>query len=213
MAQLSGKNPTLMKTILQSVAGNPENQDRGAVIECDSERVLVIADGAGGLSGGAEAAAMAVDLVRRQASILDGPDSCVALLQNVDRNVANDGAAGETTCVLAVLTGDNVYGASVGDSGAWVIQQNGVIDLTRRQVRKPFIGTRCASPVSFSHKLSNGEKLLIATDGLFKYTSPEKIENVCQVDAPETVASRLIELIRYPSGALPDDITIIFAAL
>jgi serine/threonine protein phosphatase PrpC len=61
-----------METFFQTVAGNPENQDRGAVIESGSKRILVIADGAGGLAGGAEAAAMAVDLVRKHISTLDG---------------------------------------------------------------------------------------------------------------------------------------------
>jgi serine/threonine protein phosphatase PrpC len=201
-----------MEPFFQTVAGNPENQDRGAVVESGSKRILVIADGAGGLAGGAEAAAMAVDLVRQQASILDGPDSCVTLLQNVDRAIAHDRVAGETTCVVAVLSGDNVYGASVGDSGAWVMNQNGAVDLTRRQARKPFLGTGCASPVGFIHKLGNREKLLLATDGLFKYTSPGKIENVCRVNPPETVPKQLIELVRYASGALPDDITIIFVS-
>lgn len=156
---------------------------------------------------------MAVDLVRQQASSLDGPDSCVTLLQSVDRTIAHDRVAGETTCVVALLAGESVFGASVGDSGAWIINQNGAVDLTRRQVRKPFLGTGCASPVSFIHKLGKGEKLLLATDGLFKYTSPERIENLCRVTAPQIVPKQLIELVRYASGALPDDITVVFVVL
>jgi hypothetical protein len=72
------------------------------------------------------------------------------------------------------------------------MNQNGVMDLTRRQARKPFLGTGCASPVGFIHKLVNREKLLLAMDGLFKYTSPEKIENVCRVTAPQIVPKQLI---------------------
>jgi len=202
-----------MKAILQTQAGNPENQDRGEVIDCGPKLVLVIADGAGGLSGGTEAATMAVDLVRRNASILDNSDSRLTLLQNIDRAIAQDKVAGETTCVVAVITNGEIYGASVGDSGAWVIGGNGFEDLTKRQTRKPFLGSGCASPVSFQHNVVSGEMLLMATDGLFKYTSSERIVSVCRSASPEYVAQKLLELVRYPSGALPDDTTIIFTSL
>ena len=156
---------------------------------------------------------MAVDLVRREASVLDGPDSCAALLQNMDYAIARDKTAGETTCVVAVISDGEVYGASVGDSGAWLVGGKGFEDLTKRQIRKPFLGSGCASPISFSHDVVNGGILLLATDGLFKYTSSDRIENVCRLASPEAAPKQLIELVRYQSGALPDDITIIFAHL
>src|SRR6266853_3865429 len=107
-----------MNAILQSAAGNPENQDRGAVIESTAGLVLVVADGAGGLSGGAEAAAMAIEYARRNAHELRDSKSCVNLLQKLDQLIAKDADAGETTCALTVVTERQVYGASVGDSGA-----------------------------------------------------------------------------------------------
>ena len=91
-----------MRAILETAAGNPENQDRGAVIESSVGLVLVAADGAGGRAGGAEAAAMAVELVREKAHELHDPNSCVRLLQSIDQVIAKDGVAGETTCALAV---------------------------------------------------------------------------------------------------------------
>ena len=47
-----------MRATLESAVGNSEIQDGGAVIEASIGLVLVVADGAGGLSGGAEAAAI-----------------------------------------------------------------------------------------------------------------------------------------------------------
>jgi len=202
-----------MKPTLLTLAGNRENQDRGVIIDLGQRRVMIVADGAGGLSGGAEAAAMAANLVSREVSILDSPASCVTLLQSLDRAIAQDKVAGETTCVLAVITKDELYGASVGDSGAWLIGAKGFEDLTKRQIRKPFLGSGCASPVSFSHNLTGGDILLMATDGLFKYTSPEQIVSVCHQASPEAATKQLVELVRYPSGALPDDITIILTNL
>jgi hypothetical protein len=63
-----GDNSHLMKPILLTTAGNPENQDRGLVI-CDCPgTVLCVADGAGGSSGGMQAAIMATEFVRQNAT-------------------------------------------------------------------------------------------------------------------------------------------------
>lgn len=198
-----------MNAIFETAAGNAENQDRGAVIDCGKNLVLVIADGAGGLSGATEAAIMAVDLARQHALNLDGPDSCSAMLKNMDRAIAKDKIAGQTTCIVAVIRDGRVDGASVGDSGAWVVGENNSLELTRGQIRKPFVGSGNATPVSFSHTIQSGERLLLATDGLFKYTSSDRIIDTCRLHLAESIPKKLIELVRYPSGALPDDITII----
>jgi len=198
-----------MNAILKTAAGNPENQDRGAVIVAGAKLVLVIADGAGGRSGGTEAAAMAVDLVCQNVSALNDPDSCADLIRKIDQAIAKDKAGGETTCVVVVVTVDGLFGASVGDSGAWLIDDGGYVDLTRGQVRKPFAGSGSAFPTAFSHKQTNG-LLLLATDGLLKYSSPERITAICRQASPDEVTRQLIDLVRYPSGALPDDVTVIF---
>src|SRR5712675_194577 len=108
-----------MRTAIESAAANLENQDRAAVIETGIGIVLVVADGAGGRSGGKEAAMMAVDIVREGASRLSDPDACGALLHTMDQAIFRDKIAGETTCALAVVNSGVIYGASVGDSGAW----------------------------------------------------------------------------------------------
>ena len=50
----------LTNPVLKTAAGKLENRDRGDVVSLGSGLVLVIDDGADGMSGGAEAAAMAV---------------------------------------------------------------------------------------------------------------------------------------------------------
>src|SRR2546425_11969904 len=90
----------LMKPILLTVAGNPENQDRGLIIHDGSKVVLCVADGAGGLSGGAEAATLAVELVRQNIAVMTNADSCAAVLRKMDEAIARDSIAGETTCAL-----------------------------------------------------------------------------------------------------------------
>jgi serine/threonine protein phosphatase PrpC len=198
-----------MNPILLTVAGNPGNQDRGLVIRDGPRVVLCVADGAGGRSGGAEAAVLATELVRQSAERLVNAESCVELLRKLDTAIYKDANAGETTCVVAVATLEEIFGASVGDSGAWLIPATGDhIDLTKGQHRKPFIGSGSAWPVSFLRSREAG-CLLLATDGLLKYTSPERVNTVCREHPADVAAQRLIELVRYPSGALPDDVTVI----
>jgi len=202
-----------MKPILLTAAGNPENQDRGLVIHDGPRVVLCVADGAGGLSGGTEAANMAVEWVRQNVSVMSNADFCVEVLRKIDAAIANDPIAGETTCALAIVTPEEMFGASVGDSGIWLILDTGVhADLTRAQQRKPFIGSGSAGPIPFRHPTQGGT-LLFATDGLFKYTTAERIIGTCRDNPPDVAAQRLIELVRYPSGALPDDVTIIVSPL
>src|SRR5690349_16461747 len=119
-----------MRATLATAAGNPENQDRGAVIESSAGLVLVVADGAGGLSGGSAAADMAVEWVRQRASGLGDVNACVSLLETMDQAVYENKVAGETTGALAVVTAAAVFGASVGDSGVWAIDKSGFINLT-----------------------------------------------------------------------------------
>ena len=202
-----------MRAVIETAAGEFENQDCAAIIEASVGLVLVVADGAGGLSGGKQAATMAIDLVRKEANALCDPTSCVMLLQRIDQAVEEDKVAGETTCALAVVTEAEVYGASVGDSGVWVIHETGFSNLTARQSRKPFIGSGVAVPIHFDHSRKGTEFVLLATDGLLKYTSPERIMTTCRESSPpDEIARRLIELVRYQSGALPDDVTVIFVS-
>ena len=209
MVEGKGTDSNLMKPILLTAAGNPENQDCGLVIHDGPRVVLCVADGAGGLSGGTEAANMAVELVRQNVSLMSNADFCVEMLRKMDAAIGNDPIAGETTCALAIVTPEEMFGASLGDSGIWLIPETGAhADLTRAQRRKPFIGSGSAWPVPYRHPAQGGT-LLLATDGLFKYTSAEHILGTSREHPPDVAAQRLIELVRYPSGALPDDVTVI----
>jgi serine/threonine protein phosphatase PrpC len=205
-----------MKAVIETAFGSViENQDRGAIIETSFGLVLIVADGMGGLGGGKAVAAstMAVGLVREAANELHDPKSCLALLQRMDKAVDEDKIAGETTCALAIVTESAVHGASVGDSGVWVINESGFINLTVRQSRMPLIGSGLADPIPFYHTRTGKEFVLLATDGLLKYTSPERIMTTCRESAPPAeIVRHLIELVRYKSGALPDDVTVIFAS-
>jgi len=188
-------------------AANSSGQDR-IVVQSDGERLIfALADGAGGRSGGAEAADLAIRLTCEYIGSLVTPEDCAKLLREIDRVVSIDRIAGETTAVIVVVSSKMVFGASVGDSGVWILNGSSVDELSQHQVRKPFIGTGESFPVGFMRDALKGT-LLVATDGLLKYTSREAIaaavERLNLRELPET----LVKLVRYPSGNLPDDIAI-----
>jgi PPM family protein phosphatase len=202
-----------MEPILLSASGNLENQDRGIIIHDGPRTLLGVADGVGGRSGGAEAASMAVESIRKNVSTMNNADDCAEVLRKIDEAIAEDSLAGETTCAVAVVTKEEIFGASVGDSGVWMLPKTeGQLDLTPGQQHKPFIGSGGAWPVPFQCPKQPGT-LLLATDGLLKYTSAERIISTCRENSIELAAQRLIELVRYSSGALPDDVTLILAEL
>lgn len=200
-----------MKPMLMTASGNSENQDNGVILNNGPHTIICVCDGAGGTSGGREAAVLAVEFVQQNIKLIANSESCVELLRRMDKTVSLDKVAGETTCVILVIAPDTIFGASVGDSSAWMFPSNGrPIHLTQYQQKRPFIGSGEARPASFNHAKDLG-KVLVATDGLLKFTSPEKIIAVCRENPTDDAGAKLIELVRYQSGKLPDDVTVALA--
>jgi serine/threonine protein phosphatase PrpC len=124
----------------------------------------------------------------------------------MDQNMTREKGCGETTGVIAVFFHDEILGANVGDSAAWLFTPDGKEELTC--VRKPYLGTGVAAPHQFGRKVSDGT-VVVASDGLWKYTSLELIEQAVRSGNPEHLASDLASLVRLRSGAFPDDIAIV----
>jgi hypothetical protein len=192
----------------QIVLSSGENgQDRIELLRDGSRLVFVVADGAGGRSGGAEAAELVVRLARERVGSLLSPGDCENLLGDIDRVISADRIAGETTAVIVVVSPNKVFGASAGDSGAWILNGSNVDELSERQIRKPFVGTGASLPVGFSRDALVGT-LLVATDGLLKYASRESISTTIEKFSLRELPEALIKLVRFASGNLPDDIAI-----
>ncbi len=195
------------------IIANGENaQDRLFVRRFADRVVMAVADGAGGRSGGAEAATLAIEVISQLASDLHSEEDCIDTLLKAHALIEKNDTAGETTAVIAVIDGDEVFGASVGDSGAWIIGEDGIEDLSSEQNRKPFLGCGDIEPVGFSCSELEGT-LLIASDGLLRYAGRDRIASAVRKSAFETVCQELVRLVRYPSGALPDDVSIALCRL
>jgi serine/threonine protein phosphatase PrpC len=198
-------------TVARAVACPREpGEDRLDAFEQDDALVVVVADGAGGLSGGARAAELLVALVREAVSAPGvtplRAEAWVEVLARADGLLEADPGAGETTAVVVAVTEDILVGASSGDSGAWVVRPDGAIDdLNARQRRKPRLGSGRASPVPFSRPGLAGT-LLVATDGLFNYAKPERIAAIALAEDLDGAARGLVQLVRLPGGGLQDDV-------
>ena len=186
------------------VAGNPELQDRVEIFHDANRTIIALADGAGGISGGAQAAELFVRTIEQKKSSLQTDDDCEAFLHNIDRILADDPNTGETTGIVIILSNNQTFGASAGDSEAWLFSTTAKTHLTKGQFRKPFLGSGEALAVKFTAQITPGT-LLVATDGLWKYTSYEKIHDQIQA-SPDNLPERLTTLVRLRSGALQDDI-------
>jgi serine/threonine protein phosphatase PrpC len=177
-------------------------QDRAAVFERGDGLVVVLADGAGGTGGGAQAATAIVDAVR-DAARADWGEVLLALDGDPRRL-----ALGQATAVVLSLDATGLLGASVGDSGAWLIRDGAITELTHAQSRKPLVGAG-ASPVAFRAGPLAGGTLLVASDGLLRYAPRASLVTVASDRDLDAAASQLVELVRLPSGELQDDVSIV----
>jgi serine/threonine protein phosphatase PrpC len=192
------------KLVLTGTAG----QDRADVIPTNDGVVLVVADGAGGMGGGAEAAEHVIEAVRRALATFGTLGDPVSVLRAVDRDLAAR-SSGQTTAVVVTASSSSIIGASVGDSSAWLVGENGFIDLTRDQTRKPLVGSGSAVPVAFRHAEAFRGTLIVASDGLFKYAKQERLCAAAQNPELEAVPASLVDAVRLPSGNLQDDVAVI----
>lgn len=180
-------------------------EDRAAHLAHPDGLLLVVADGAGGTGDGAHAAESVIAAVAASPPLTRAA-ACVALLADLDRTLRR----GETTAVLISLRGDELHGASVGDSSAWLVEPHAVRDLSEHQRRKPLLGSGRATPVPFTARLG-AATLLLASDGLINYAPRDRIAEIARTPTLAGLATRLADLPRLRSGALPDDIAVVLA--
>lgn len=190
--------------------------DRVALLQRGDVLIAVVADGAGGLSGGAIAAELLIEIVRGAVTASAfaplRPESWVEMLRRADVAVDEEPHAGETTAVVVAISEHGLVGASAGDSGAWVVHPDRVDDLTCRQHKRLRVGSGRARPVAFARPRREGT-LLVATDGLLSYASPTRITTVARQADLDQAARELTQLVRLPSGGLQDDVSVVLVRL
>jgi PPM family protein phosphatase len=185
--------------------------DRALAVPTAQGYLLALADGAGNSGSGAVAAERLVGLVAKLTEHAAATDWFEALCA-LDDELSRGGSGAQTTAAVACVSGNRITGASVGDSCAWHISPAGeVIDLTARQRRRPLLGSGEALPVQFEAELTGG-RLLLASDGLVKYATVERICALAIQGTVSEVANALANSVRLPSGALQDNVAVVIVS-
>ncbi|MBL8677732.1 MAG: protein phosphatase 2C domain-containing protein [Myxococcales bacterium] len=185
--------------------------DHVAVARREDGVVLALADGAGNDERGGALARWIVDeLVARAtaAKNLPSADTLAKWCEELDVEWFGREAAGESTVVVASVDGARVWGASAGDSGAWLVHSGSYVELTGEQRRRPLVGQGRATVMAFGPVQFQGV-LMLATDGLLKYAPEQKIQHLATDANVSVAAAKLVDVARTASGGLHDDVAVI----
>lgn len=229
-------------TMLTVIPGDAQVMDaKGAL--------FVAADGLGGHTKGEIASDLAVNTVRDFYYEDTNDDTGASLLQAMREanariyreNMAQTPQPDEkqmmgTTCVAAVLHGDSVYVANVGDSRAYIVRGEQVSQISldhtpqAEQLRAGTITeeqadelaaknmiTRCLGDKMdveidlFKETVQQGDVLVLCTDGLNKGASDDEIRAIVAQYDPQESANKLVELANQKSGE--DNVTAIVVGI
>jgi len=194
----------------RAASSRTHSEDRAKVFEHEDILIIVVADGAGGVVGGAVASDTVIDAVR--ARVADRPfdpydvRAWSDMLSHADAGLAGSPTGGETTAIVVVVGRHGVVGVSAGDSEAWMVGDR-ADRLTEKQDRSR-IGTGRSRPTPFHRRTMEGV-LVVATDGLFKHARSDSITASCAFDEVADIADKLVELPKLRSGAYPDDVAVV----
>jgi serine/threonine protein phosphatase PrpC len=198
-----------------SATSRATSQDAAQVFERDEFLVVVLADGGGGMRGGEAASDSLVAVVKARvddrAFALEQLQPWIDLFHATDTAIAAKGPC-DTTGVVVVLGPRGVFGVSAGDSEAWIVTPTRVDNLTVGQRTRERLGSNRVTATSFERVRLNGV-LLIATDGLFRFASPDVIARIARAHPVAVAAERLVDLVRLRSGGVADDVAVVLVAL
>jgi PPM family protein phosphatase len=189
--------------VVEVVGIRGTGQDRAVARTTEDGVLIALADGAGGTANGAFAAQAVIDVALAMPA--RGAD-WRSVLEQLDGDARLQG--GQTTAVVLSVSEAGIDGASVGDSGAWVIRGTEIEDLTAGQPRKPLLGGGCDPAPIRGGPLASGT-LLVGSDGLLKYARRSDIARIAISPDLQRAARELIDLVRLESGALQDDVSVV----
>jgi PPM family protein phosphatase len=195
---------------------NHANEDTVTVLHHPHEPSLVVcalSDGQGGQAGGSAASRTAVSTsmelaLSHPASKLRDPRVWASILRSADRAVSDTDGAGYGTLVAMGITKGRVCGVSCGDSAALILHAGKVLPLTDNQQKNPPIGSNAAIPVVFTQKMNGPWKLLIMSDGVWKFAGWETIIQLLRSEKSQGLTAALRGAAAH-NGPLIDDFSLV----
>jgi PPM family protein phosphatase len=180
----------------------------------DKFALCALADGQGGRSGGGIAAQAAV-LLTLDAACEVKPEALLSPLRwldvcsAADRGVAAESDTGYCTLVALVAADEWIVGASSGDSAAALILEHSAVILTERQHKNPPVGSGAAKFETFSARPGMRWRVLVVSDGVWKYVGWERMITVGRNAQGNQIADALRREVLQSHGLLPDDFSVI----
>lgn len=206
--------------------------------------LFLVADGMGGHQAGDVASRQAVEYVVGQYygdTQHDIGTSLVRAYRGANRLINEQAEADEskagmgTTLVGAVVLGQKVFVANVGDSRAYLIGHGGTVQITEdhswveEQVRAGLLtpeqarvhpqrnlvtralGSKASVEVDlFEGQINRGDSLLLCSDGLTGYVRDPEIEAIVRQNSPQDAGRQLVELAKERGGR--DNITVMIVS-
>lgn len=189
-----------------AAGGHPVNEDAFVLrpLPGGAGYAVALADGQGGRAGGARAAQIACRIASASANWAEG-------LPEADAAVAADPEAGFTTLVALAVEGDYLSGASCGDSAALAVSGGETLRLlTSRQFKNPPVGSGEADFVPFELELIRPWRVLVMSDGVWKYASWERVWDFAVRLSGDELIAELQDAARLKStGEFQDDFTVV----
>ena len=204
-------------------------------------RLYVVADGMGGHLGGQRAAQLAVERVIQEYyrdPSLDIPGSLERAIKLANAEIYSEAARNPaykgmgSTIVAAVVRGDDLYVANVGDSRAYLVRGSSIQQITRDHswiaealragtitpeqalthpnrgvVTRSLGGGPDVRVDRFHRKIQPGDVVLLCSDGLTNVVSDADIQKVVTRERPQRAANKLIAMANQGGG--PDNIAAI----
>ncbi len=237
------------KVVLRTDIGKirEENQDSmGMEVLGQDEYLLVVADGMGGYTGGAEASRLVVEGIREHirsvsldtvrakpfkvmAQALSHANDMIKKVARENPDLKDMGS----TCVCALVLGDDAYLLHVGDSRAYLLREGRIRQITedhtvvQEMVRAGYVRvedapyhpsagilTKCVGQMHSPQpeedgpvRLHEGDVLLMCSDGLYGMLDDDEMARVVFREEPEAAAKILIDMANEVGGY--DNITLL----
>ena len=203
--------------------------------------LFVVADGMGGHAAGEVASEIAVNVIAQNAPDHPDPDALASAVEEANRSIIDAAMSGKgregmgTTCTAAMLEGERLVVAQVGDSRAYLLHNGQLTQLTRdhslmaalieageitpeearvhprRSVITRALGNDPATrPDIYEVNVEAGDRLMLCSDGLSGMILDEDIAAVMRrVRDPQRCASQLVNEAIAAGGH--DNVTVIVA--
>lgn len=221
------------------------NEDSMGDIPVEDGHVLIVADGMGGYRGGAIASSLVVEAIEEYFHDTKLSDPQKALRESIytaneriylrgkqDEDLSRMGS----TCVLALVKGNQLHLAHVGDSRIYFMRKGGKLQrLTRdHTVVQHFVDVGLLSEEEAeghpdSHILSRalgprahvepevsddpvvlkeGDRVLLCSDGLTKMLTEQNISTMLAMDTPlQSIAEKMVDVANHNGGE--DNVTVL----